>query len=198
MLCNNGTEVNKKGGVLLNTAALNDFISYSKVNDSVINKFKNIIPKTLISIWEKHGLGTFMNGYIKVINPDDYQSIVDSTCCTYKKVVPIFVTAFGDIITLESGEYIGILYYRYGKFELLLKDFDFFLSRLTDRSFVNEFFSLNQYYRAINEHGMLLYKECFGDTTLLALGGKHTTESLKKVQIQEHIALINSYSGTIM
>ncbi|WP_370768320.1 T6SS immunity protein Tdi1 domain-containing protein [Ruminococcus sp.] len=90
------------------------------------------------------------------------------------------------------------MYYRYGKFELLLKDFDFFLSRLTDSSFVNEFFSLNQYYKAINEHGMLLYKECFGDTTLLALGGKHTTESLKKVQIQEHIALVNSYSGTIM
>lgn len=186
-----------KGGVILNTVALNDFISYAKISDSVIDKFKNIIPKTLLYIWQNYGFGTFMNGYIKVINPDDYQSIVDNTCYTCKKAVPILVTAFGDIITFESGEYMSILYYRFGKFELMLKDFDFFLNRLTDRSFVNEFFSLNQYYKAINQHGKLLYKECFGDTSLLALGGE-STESLKKVQIQEHIALMNSYSGTIM
>lgn len=47
-----------------------------------------------------------MNGYIKVINPDDYQSIIDNTYFPCKDAVPIFVTAFGDIITLESGEYI--------------------------------------------------------------------------------------------
>lgn len=110
----------------MNTVALQDFQSYAKVNDNVINKFKNKIPKTLLKIWQNYGLGTFMNGYIKVINPDDYQSIIDNTYFPYKDAVPIFVTAFGDIITLESGEYISIMYFRYGKCELMLKDFDFF------------------------------------------------------------------------
>ncbi|WP_419563790.1 GAD-like domain-containing protein [Ruminococcus sp.] len=56
----------------MNTVALQDFQSYAKVNDNVINKFKNKIPETLLKIWQNYGLGTFMNGYIKVINPDDY------------------------------------------------------------------------------------------------------------------------------
>ena len=72
--------------------------------------------------------------------PDDYQSIIDNTYFPYKDAVPIFVTAFGDIITLESGEYISIMYLRYGKCELMLKDFDFFLKRLAYKSFLNEFF----------------------------------------------------------
>ena len=114
----------------MNTVALQDFQSYAKVNDNVINKFKNKIPETLLKIWQNYGLGTFMNGYIKVINPDDYQSIIDNTYFPYKDAVPVFVTAFGDIITLESGEYISIMHLRYGKCELMLKDFDFFLKRL--------------------------------------------------------------------
>lgn len=182
----------------MNTVALQDFQSYAKVNDNVINKFKNKIPETLLKIWQNYGLGTSMNRYIKVINPDDYQSIIDNTYFPYKDAVPIFVTAFGDIITLEIGEYISVMYLRYGKCELMLKDFDFFLKRLADKSFLNEFFSLNQYYKAVNEHGNLLYIECFGYMPLLALGVDEDTDNLKKFQILEHIALINSYFLILM
>lgn len=182
----------------MNTVALKDFKSYAKVNDSVINKFKSVIPEALLTIWKNYGLGTFMNGYIKVINPDDYQEFFDKSKFGFKNAVPIFATAFGDIITCESGEYISILYYRYGKIELMLKDFNFFLNRLNDRSFVNEFFSLNQYNKAINQYGNLRYRECFGYTHLLSLKGEEYSVGLKKVQIQEHIALIKAYSGEIM
>lgn len=90
------------------------------------------------------------------------------------------------------------MYLRYGKCELMLKDFDFFLKRLADKSFLNEVFSLNQYYKAVNEHGNLLYIECFGYMPLLALGGDEDTDNLKKFQIPEHIALINSYFLILM
>ena len=72
----------------MNTVALQDFQSYTKVNDNVINKFKNKIPENLLKIWQNYGLGTFMNGYIKVINPDDYQSIIDNTYFSYKAQFP--------------------------------------------------------------------------------------------------------------
>lgn len=182
----------------MNTVALNDFISYARITEKVIDKFKNIIPEALMSIWKNYGLGTFMNGYIKVINPEDYQDCLKDSYFRSNVAVPILVTAFGDIITWERGGYISIVYYRYGKFELMMRDFNLFLSRLSDKGFLNEFFSLNQYYKAINEYGHLMYKECFGYMPLLALGGEEDTNGLKKVQIGEHIALINSYSGTIM
>lgn len=182
----------------MNTVALKDFKSYAKVNDSVINKFKSVIPEALLLIWKNYGLGTFMNGYIKVINPDDYLDLFSKSQCRLKNAVPIFATAFGDIITCESGEYISILYYRYDKIELMLKDFNFFLNRLNDNRFLNEFFSLNQYNKAINKYGNLRYRECFGYTPLLSFGEKEDTLGLKKIQIQEHIALIKAYSGEFM
>ena len=46
----------------MNTVALQDFQSYAKVNDNVINKFKNKISETLLKIWQNYGLGTSMNG----------------------------------------------------------------------------------------------------------------------------------------
>ena len=39
---------------------------------------------------------------------------------------------------------------------------------------------MNQYYKAVNEHGNLLYIECFGYMPLLALGGDEDTDNLKK------------------
>ena len=72
----------------MNTVALQDFQSYAKVNDNVINKFKNKIPENLLKIWQNYGLDTSMNGYIKVINPDDYQSIIDNTYFRIKTQFP--------------------------------------------------------------------------------------------------------------
>ncbi|WP_370740405.1 T6SS immunity protein Tdi1 domain-containing protein [Ruminococcus sp.] len=40
--------------------------------------------------------------------------------------------------------------------------------------------------------------ECFGYMPLLALGGDEDTDNLKKFQIPEHIALINSYFLILM
>ena len=40
-----------------------------------------------------------MNGYIKVINPDDYQSIIENTYFPYKETGRIFGTTFIDRIT---------------------------------------------------------------------------------------------------
>ena len=35
-------------------------------------KYKDKLPEELIEIWKKYGFGTFVNDFLKVINPDDY------------------------------------------------------------------------------------------------------------------------------
>ena len=51
---------------------LNDFTKVSNVDIDIIEKYNRKLPNQVIDIWRELGWGTFYNGYLKVINPDDY------------------------------------------------------------------------------------------------------------------------------
>ena len=55
---------------------IKDFVKVADMPKEVIAKYKSKVPVELIEIWENKGLGTFLNGYLKVINPDNYSELV--------------------------------------------------------------------------------------------------------------------------
>ena len=48
-----------------------DFHRENEIGNDVIKKYSDILPKELISIWKKYGTGSMMNGFLKVVNPDE-------------------------------------------------------------------------------------------------------------------------------
>ncbi|MFP3360519.1 GAD-like domain-containing protein, partial [Planococcus sp. SIMBA_143] len=54
-----------------------DFIKNEAVNKDIILKYRGEIPNELIEVWEKYGFGTLVNGFLKVINPEDYLDILE-------------------------------------------------------------------------------------------------------------------------
>ena len=87
---------------------LNDFKKEKDMPKEVIEKYRNLVPKEMIEIWEKYGLGSFLSGYLRVINPDDYKELVEETYFRGNVAIPIFITAFADVITWEEDEFIGM------------------------------------------------------------------------------------------
>ena len=83
---------------------LKDFNKIADMPQDVIDKYRDQVPSELLQIWQEDGLGTFLNGYLKVINPDDYSELVKETYFRGESSVPMFVTAFGDIIVLEKKD----------------------------------------------------------------------------------------------
>ena len=79
-----------------------DFHRENEIGNDVIKKYSDILPKELISIWKKYGTGSMMNGFLKVVNPDEYIEILRESFADYEGVVPVMLTAFGDIITINS------------------------------------------------------------------------------------------------
>ena len=73
---------------------LNDFKKEKDMPKEVIEKYRNLVPKEMIEIWEKYGLGSFLNEYLRVINPDDYKELVEETYFRGNVAIPIFITAF--------------------------------------------------------------------------------------------------------
>ncbi len=91
---------------------LNDFKKEKEMPKEVIEKYRNLVPKEMIEIWEKYGLGSFLNGYLRVINPDDYKELVEETYFRGNVAIPIFITAFADVVTWEEDELIGMIEYK--------------------------------------------------------------------------------------
>lgn len=57
---------------MLDEGALKDYVRISQVESPLIEKYRERLPQEMITVWEKYGFGTFMDGYIKVMNPNDY------------------------------------------------------------------------------------------------------------------------------
>ena len=175
---------------------IKDFVKVADMPKEVIEKYKSEVPVELIDIWENQGLGTFLNGYLKVINPDDYSELVRDSYFRGYISIPIFVTAFGDIISWEEKKYVVIIKYKNGSFNIMIKKFTHFL-KFIDSNHITKHFDLPLYHEAIEKYGLLDYDQCFGFVPLLALGGFKDVDHLDKVKMYEHILLITTLVGKI-
>lgn len=181
----------------MNNELIKDYIKYSDVDEKTINQYENQLPHEIIDLWKNYGYGTFYNGYLKTINPNEYKELIESSYWQGNVSIPIFATAFGDVITWEKNQFLGIIKYRYGENDVISDGFDFFFEDLFSGEFDEEHFTISKYIEAINKYGKLEYNECFGYTPILAMGGTESVEHLKKVKIREHIALISNFIGEI-
>ncbi len=78
-----------------------DFVFHNSVDQVTIDKYTNKLPQELITAWKEYGYGNFLNGYLKFINPDDFQKLLEESYFRGNISIPIFTTGMGDIITWE-------------------------------------------------------------------------------------------------
>ena len=176
---------------------LENFIKVADMPQEVIEKYKGQVPAELLQIWQEDGLGTFLDGYLKVINPDDYLELLQDSYFRGDDAIPMFVTAFGDIITWEKNTYVGIVQYNIQDLDIICKGLDLFI-RFLDNSYVTDNFELDLYRQAVLKHGALSYNQCFGFVPLLALGGVKDVDHMDKVKVLEHIYLMYQLTGGVM
>lgn len=173
------------------------FIKEQNVSRELCNKYENLLPGELLELWNEYGFGSFMDGYLKLINPEEYQELVCETYFRGDYAIPMFMTAFGDIILWEDNKYIRMVKYKNGIFKGMASGFDFFLEDLNNGLFDTGFFEFSNYTDAVKILGKLNFNECFGYVPLLGLGGSEKVENLKKVKVREHILIISQLVGKV-
>lgn len=178
-----------------------DFKKVSEVEEYTINKYKNILPEALIEAWKTYGYGTFMNGYLKIINPDEFSSLVNDSYLRSKGTIPIFSTSMGDVILFEKDEnqesYLVMINYRKGKTKVVASKYSLFHRFLEEEAFRQNALDWLPYPEAIEKYKEPEHDECFGYTPLLGLGGAEKVENLKKVKLKEHILIITEFMGPV-
>lgn len=144
---------------------------------------------------KKYGLGSFLGGYLRVIDPRAFAQLAEEIVDWGKQCVPLMVTALGDMLVWDvEAHCLEMIFCRYGIYKMPEGDF---FRLLCDKSFVeNELEPIN-YKEAVELHGVPDFDECFGYVPLLALGGGETPDHLERCKVREHIYLISQLAGRI-
>lgn len=173
------------------------FNCVSKVSNEMITKYDGRLPKEMLDVWKEYGFGTILDGYLKIINPEEYDEVLEMSYFRADVSIPIFVTGFGDIIVLEEGRYIRSIEFKNGTFEAIPGGFGFFWEDLEDESIDEIYKELDKYKAAVEKLGELEFDECFGYTPLLGLGGSEKIDNIEKVNTKVYIELITQMMGRI-
>ena len=172
-----------------------DFQAFAKFHAGVIEKYKSIVPKEIVDIWEQYGLGSFRNGFMKIINPDEYREILDASYARSHVAVPLFVTGMGDVITWEDNDSFMLVSIGRKKITGIGMDVNVLLISVADDWFCEECMFGKNYPKAVETYGPLAYDECFGYVPLVGLGGAEKVKNLKKVKIKEQLLVITELLG---
>jgi hypothetical protein len=174
-----------------------DFKLSEKVSKDTIDKYKDIFGEDVMEIWEKYGFGSTFKGYLKIINPDNMQELLEETYIMPFEEIPIFITGMGDIIAYDNRGNFVILDYRHQRIKVIWTDKEIGWDYFFDDFFQKRYWQWNPYFEAVEKYGEPEYDECFGYEPLLSLGGKESVENLKKVKYEVHISLMGELQGVL-
>ena len=169
-----------------------------KPTPALLAQYRNLVPPELVEVWEQFGFGTFCDGYLKIVNPDDYADLLADTYHLTSTPAPappvvLFATAMGDLLVWEL-DCLGLLNYRHGTTGIVAQNFNVFFRNLAYDSYLSKTLCWEPYLAARARLGEPTFDECFGYVPLLALGGPETADHLEKVKLREHIALISQFT----
>lgn len=151
-----------------------DFTPARPMPQEVIEQYRDRVSPEILEFWQTHGLGTFANGFMKVINPVAVSGAFRRLFADgpLAEDVPIFATAFGDLITYADAEpeytderYGGGTYYGVNFQRRVISEIGVRLPLLmhdvTGGFFQKEMLSPHGYIEAIKTNRKLRLHECF-------------------------------------
>ncbi|MBG6239709.1 hypothetical protein IWX78_002699 [Mycetocola sp. CAN_C7] len=160
-----------------------DFVPHAPMPRTSIDAYRDRVPGELVDIWAEHGLGSFANGFLRVIDPVLYADAIGERIGKVTGdgvAVPIMATALGDLITWEDDRSVVAILYRSATTTGLGSRLTSFLTpaiRFTGKH-LSRTLAWQPYLEAVALHGELPYDESFIFTPLPALGGPGTVDTL--------------------
>lgn len=91
--------------------------TYSEIKEDVIADYKDSLSNYIIEIWQKYGLTSHADTFLRLVNPKDYEDIVKLYKFSPDEYIPYAINSFGKIYcwnedgyTYQLDPYIGDMY----------------------------------------------------------------------------------------
>lgn len=179
-----------------------DFTKRGPMPQSTIDAYRDRVPAELVEFWQHYGLGSFLEDYIRIIDPAVYEPGVGD--CIGRVVggteaVPVGVTGLADLITWEPGKGFTLIEYRNVDTSGLGETVDVLLGllELDGTEELDDNWDWAAYREAVAAHGPLAFDESFTYVPLLSLGGPKSVANLKPRTTIEAIRTMVEFQGLI-
>lgn len=186
-----------------------NYIKQANVSSEIIDKFTGILPDELLGIWKTMGFGIFENGFVQLVNPDEYEFAFDYIDKLLEPSIIFGYTAMGDLllwegnkgwtISADEGNRVKIINIRKCK-SRALNSFKGTFDAFFDEYFIShkEYFDSKDYLEIKGNLPKLEYGQCYGYVPALVLGGKAASKNLQVVDVKAYIEVIGQAAGKII
>lgn len=188
----------------------NNYVKHSDVSIETINKYKGKLPDELLNIWNIMGYGIYENGFIQLVNPDDYDFVFKYIDKLLEPSIVFAITAMGDLLIWEGnknwtiapneGNRVKQIDVRKCK-SRVIGEIDFVFDILLGDDYGisgKNFFDSKPYLDIKDKLPTLEYGQCYGYVPALALGGKVSNKNLQVVDAKTYIDIIGQAVGKII
>lgn len=188
----------------------NNYVKYSGVSIETINKYKGKLPDELLNIWNIMGYGIYENGFIQLVNPDDYDFVFKYIDKLLEPSIVFAITAMGDLLIWEGnknwtiapneGNRVKQIDVRKCK-SRVIGEIDFVFDILLGDDYGisgKNFFDSKPYLDIKDKLPTLEYGQCYGYVPALVLGGKVSNKNLQVVDAKTYIDIIGQAVGKII
>ena len=178
------------------SAALDDFTPAGALSAEGAEIARTRLPGWLSEFVLTHGTGTFMGGYLKVIDPAAWAPALAGCYVNAGDSVAVMATGLADLIVWdEAGGVGGLLLLELRRQDLGSLYDELFFMLLDDPGFRDEELDMGAWAPGVARLGVPSFDECLGYEPLLALGGPESADHLVRVGLREHVALITALTG---
>lgn len=191
------------------------YIKHALADKKLIEKYRNMyqgnsyFPEELLWIWENMGFGIYENGFLQIVNPDEYEFVFEYVDKLLEPTIVWGITALGDLLVWEGNDNWTVAPDEGNRYSFIdikkLKDkvkssrVDVFLNILVnDKDDLTADFAATPYLAIKDKLPKLNYGECYGYVPALALGGSKSVKNLKVVDAKAYIHLIGQAVGKII
>lgn len=162
---------------------------------AVCERYAARLPAALIDEWREVGWAAYANRCLWLVNPDDFAETVaawlPALCTDLDRPPLVFArSAFGDLLVTHKEKGIGQLNVHYGRFVTIGAAPHVFLNLLLDPPYVAAALDGDLAAKAVLRAGPLAADEMFAYQPALALGGSETVDSVVKVKMDPHLAIL--------
>jgi hypothetical protein len=179
-----------------------DFAQRGAMPQATIDAYRERVPAELVEFWQQYGTGSFLEGYIRVIDPAEYEPAIGDCIGRViggSEAVPVMVTGLADLIAWEPGKGFRMVQYRNEDTRGLGATVDVFLGllELDGTEELDDNWDWSAYRDAVAAHGPLAHDESFVYVPLLSLGGRRAAENLKPRKTIEAIRMMVELQGLV-
>lgn len=162
-----------------------------RLSDEDLDIIGETLSVDLAGFFRKHGIGRYGDGLFRTVNPLRCGDIADAWNEPRAARSIFVVGAFGCFIYRDGDSNHFVNVWADTRTELFPDPADVFDASLCDKGFIDHLLLKPDFRKVSKRLGPPEEGECYGFFPAIALGGDGSPESVRKVRLREHLALLS-------